>query len=572
MNLLASTEAGPGDATADRRQAHRRARARGADGRLGGGGLTGLGHLLLFMLRRDRLRMPIWVLSLTALTAYFANAIALVMDADTLQTMTVFAKNPVMGLITGPGYGLDDITVPRFIVGMYAVFLMIGIGLMSITTVTRHTRAEEQTGRAELIRANVTGRHAQLFAAVILTVIMNVVAGALMAAALQFSEADPDPATSSLLFGAGMTAVGCVFVGVTSVTVQLTGFSRAASGMAGAVLALSFVVRGLGDMSAVAGGDLDWLSWLSPLGWSQQTAPFTLDRWWPLLYSAAAFVVLLVIGLAVQSRRDLGAGITAERPGRAHAGRGLSTAFGLAFRLQRSTLFWWSLGILVMAAIFGSFAGAMAEGADGMPEQITQLMGGPRGIVDGYLGYMALYMAMIVAAFALITVGGLRSEEQDFHTEPVLATAVSRGGWMASWVTVTLLGSAWLMLLAGIGEGIGAAASLDDWELLGPTVLGHLVQSAAVWVLIGLACLLYGFAPRLLGLTWIVFAGSAVLSLFGGLLQLDEAVLDLSVFNHIGQYPAEDISAEAVLTFLAITVVLVGAGMVGFRRRDLVTA
>ena len=63
-----------------------------------------------------------------------------------------------------------------------------------------------------------------------------------------------------------------------------------------------------------------------------------------------------------------------------------------------------------------------------------------------------------------------------------------------------------------------------------------------------------------------------MLSLFGGLLQLDEAVLDLSVFNHIGQYPAEDISAEAVLTFLAITVVLVGAGMVGFRRRDLVTA
>jgi ABC-2 type transport system permease protein len=48
--------------------------------------------------------------------------------------------------------------------------------------------------------------------------------------------------------------------------------------MAGAVLAVSFVVRGIGDMSSVSGGGLERLSWFSPLGWAQQTAPFTLDR------------------------------------------------------------------------------------------------------------------------------------------------------------------------------------------------------------------------------------------------------------------------------------------------------
>ena len=55
-------------------------------------------------------------------------------------------------------------------------------------------------------------------------------------------------------------------------------------------------------------------------------------------------------------------------------------------------------------------------------------------------------------------------------------------------------------------------------------------------------------------------------------MQLDDAVLDLSLFTHIGQYPAQDLSAEAVLWFTVIAVVLTGAGMVGFRRRDLVTA
>lgn len=90
-------------------------------------------------------------------------------------------------------------------------------------------------------------------------------------------------------------------------------------------------------------------------------------------------------------------------------------------------------------------------------------------------------------------------------------------------------------------------------------------------MLLGLAYLLYGLAPRLMGLGWIVFEVSAVLTLFGQMLDLDQVVLDSSLFAHIGQYPAEVLSPEAVLVFLAITVVLIGGGMFGFRRRDLVS-
>ena len=185
---------------------------------------------------------------------------------------------------------------------------------------------------------------------------------------------------------------------------------------------------------------------------------------------------------------------------------------------------------------------------------------------------MALYFAIIVAAYAVIAAGGLRSEESSFHTEPVLATAVSRSGWLASWAMVTLVGAGWLMGMAGLGEGVGAAMSMDDWSLVWPTLLGHLAQAPSIWALLGFAYLLYGLAPRLMSLSWIVFGASAVLALFGGLMQLDDAVLDLSLFTRIGQYPAQDLSAEAVLWLAGIAVVLVGAGILGFRRRDLVTA
>lgn len=92
------------------------------------------------------------------------------------------------------------------------------------------------------------------------------------------------------------------------------------------------------------------------------------------------------------------------------------------------------------------------------------------------------------------------------RTEPVLAAAVSRTGWLLSWVIVTALGSLWLLVLARLGDGIGVASATDDWGLLGKDMLGQIAHASAVWALLRLAVALYGFVPRLVGLTWVVFA------------------------------------------------------------------
>ncbi|GAB3048605.1 ABC transporter permease [Sediminivirga luteola] len=538
-----------------------------------GSRLAGTGVLLRFMLRRDRVRLPAWVLGMTVMMAYFANAIGTLMDGENLAGLAGFAANPIMALIGGPGYGFDEITVPRFLAGMYGAYLMLGAAFMSFTTVSRHTRVEEQTGRAELVRANVTGRHAPLTAALILTVGMNLAMSLLMGLVLIGSAVDPAPEPApSFLFALSIGAAGLVFAGVAAVTVQLSPFSRAASSMAGGVLGVAFVVRGLGDMSAVQGGNLDWLSWLSPLGWSQQTAPFTLDRWWPLLLSAGLAAGLMATGYALQARRDLGAGLLADRPGAAYAAAWLRGPVSLAFRLQRSALIGWSMAMLLAGATFGAFVQPMREGAEEMPEEIVALMGGADGIVEGYLGFMGLYFAMMVAAYAIISLQGLRSEEQGMRAEPVLATGVSRPAWLLSWTGVTAAGAVLLLGLAGIGEGLGAALSTGDWGLMAPTVLGHLAHAPAVWLLLGLAVFLYGAFPRLLGAVWAVFVYGVFMSLFGQMLDTPEAVLNTSPFQHIGQYPAEDLSWVAIGGFAGVFVLLSALGTAAFRRRDLSTA
>lgn len=536
-----------------------------------GSSLTGTGTLLRFMLRRDRVRTPAWVLGLTMLLAYFANALGLVLDEESLATFAAFAANPVMALIGGPGYGFDDITLGRFLVGLYGAFIMIGAALMSITTVSRHTRVEEQTGRAELVRANVVGRHAQLAAALILVTLMNAVMSALMTLTFQASPAG-GPVGAALLFACSIGAVGLVFAGVAAITVQLSPYSRAASGIAGAVLAATFVVRGLGDMSGTQGGSLGWLSWLSPFGWSQQTAPLTLDRWWPLAISLVVALALAAAGFALQSRRDLAAGILPDRLGSATAPGWLRGSLTLAYRLQRSGLAWWSFALLLAGITFGAFVQPMAENAAGMPEELLAVFGGSEGMVEGYLGFMGIYLTIIVAVYAIQSVQSLRGEEQGVRTEPVLAAAVSRTSWVLSWVLVTALGTLWLLALAGLGVGLGAGLGTGDWDLVGSVVLGHVAHTPVTWVLLGIAVALYGLVPRLTGLTWAVFVYGAALGLFGDMLQLGDTVLAGSVFRHVGQYPAEEISWAAVGLLTLVAAVLVATGTAAFRRRDLITA
>jgi ABC-2 type transport system permease protein len=393
------------------------------------------------MLRRDRKRLPGWTLGLALLMAYFTTALQTVLATpEDLAGMAGFAKSPVGALFGGPGHGYDDLTIERFLASQYGLYIMVGAGLMGLLTVTRHTRAEERSGRAELVLANVVGRRAQLTAALALAGVMNLLVAVLTAAVMAASGFDTGGA---LVFGASVGAAGLTFAGIAAVTVQLSEYPRAAAGIAGTVLGGAFVLRGLGDMAAVQGSGPSWLSWLSPLGWSQQTAPFVFDRWWPLALSLVFAAAAALAGYALS----------------ATAAHWLRHPVAVTFRLQRASLVGWSLGLLAGGLAYGSFTQPMLDGFADAPADLVAVMGGSEDMLSGFLGLMGLMMAFTVAVFAVLATQSLRGEETDGRAEPVLATAVSRFGWLGSHVVVTGLGVVWLLLVAGAGMGVGAAAS-----------------------------------------------------------------------------------------------------------------
>ncbi|WP_341718101.1 ABC transporter permease [Micromonospora sp. FIMYZ51] len=529
--------------------------------------VTGTGLLLRFMLRRDRIRFPAWTLGLALLMTYFATALdAIVQSPADLEGLSAFSASPAGALFGGPGLGFDNLTIERFLAGQYGLYAAIGAALMGLLTVVRHTRVEERSGRAELIRANVVGRHAQLTAALVLTATMAMLVALLIAGTMASRGFD---AGGSLLFGASIGAVGLAFAGIAAVTVQLSEYPRAASGLAGAALGAAFVLRGLGDMAAVQGRGPSWLSWLSPLGWSQQTAPYVHNRWWPLAISLVFAMAAGAVGYALSARRDFGAGLVPPRPGSPRAAVWLASPLALAFRLNRASLIGWSAALFVAGLAYGSFTQPLLDGFADAPEDLLAVMGGSENMLDGYLGMMGLTMALVVGVYTVLAVQALRAEEADGRAEPVLATAVSRTAWLASHVAVAAVGVLWLLLVAGLGLGTGAAISIGDAGLIGELLLGHLAHTPAVWLVLTATTLLYAAAPRALPVIWVVLGWSLIVGYFAPILDIPDAALRLSPFEHIGEYPLEDVSVVAVVSLSVLSVLLLQAAVVAFRRRDL---
>ncbi|WP_019546104.1 ABC transporter permease [Streptomyces sulphureus] len=533
------------------------------------GGLTGTGKLLVFMLRRDRVRFFGWTLGLALLMTYFSSAMgALAETEEDLESFAGFARTPAGAMFGGPGFGFDALTVERFLVGEYGLYLLTGAGLMGLLTVVRHTRAEERAGRTELIRANVVGRHAQLTAALLLATLMATVTALLIAAVMIGGGYDT---TGSLVFGAGAGACALAFAGTAAATVQMSAQPRAAAGTAGAVLGAAFALRALGDMAHVQQSGPSWLSWLSPIGWSQQTAPYTLDRWWPLLLSLAFAAATAALGYATSMRRDLGAGLFPPRHGAPRAAPWLNSPLALAFRLHGPGLVGWSAAVLLGSGAYGSFTQPLLDGLEDAPGEVVTLLGGADNLLDGYLGTMGLMWAFVAGTHAVLAVQSLRNEETEGRTEPVLATAVGRRALLGGHLTVVGLSTLWLLLLAGLGDGIGAAASTGDAGLLGETVLGHVAHAPAVWLVLALAALLYGAAPGAVPLVWAVLAYGLFAGFFGPLLELPEVAQSVSPFAHIGEYPAETLSVASLAVLTALAALCTAAALAAFRRRDVVT-
>ena len=532
--------------------------------RSGGSDSTvGIGRLVRLVLRRDRLRIAMWCTVIVGLIVVTAASITgLYQTPAELETYGRLVRgNSALIVQSGPGYGLDNPTTGAVMMNEVAIWTIIGVSLLSVFMTIRHTRTEEESERAELIRAAPVGRHAPLGAALIGVAIADAMVATGSALAL---VAYGLPLAGSIAFGLTILGAGMVFAGVAAVAAQVASGSRAALALGGVVLGLSFVLRAIGDV----GNGL--LSWASPIGWAQAIRAYADERWWVLALPVLATAGLVVAAVALANRRDFGAGLVPQRLGPAAAGSRLASPFGLAVRLQRASVIGWAIGVGLIAFFYGIVADqaeSMIQENPDLADFFAQLAGA--SITDAFLSTSVLILALMATGFTVSSVLRLRSEELAGRTDALLATAVTRRRLALGHLTVAVIGTVGIMLITGASLGLGFAIVSGDASQIGRLVAAAMVMVPAMLVIAGATLALYALAPRGSLVIWGFYAWVMVAGMLATVLQLPGWTLDLSPFQHVPALPAAAMSWTPVAVLLVVALGLVVVGLLALDRRDM---
>jgi polyether ionophore transport system permease protein len=505
--------------------------------------LAGGRELVRLALRRDRLIAAAWIAAIGGLVAGTAAAFLRLLPtaASRLPFAQGIRSNPALRALIGVPFDLDTIGgLTAWRAGALAPVLA---ALMSLFAVVRHTRAEEESGRLELVCAGAVGRHAPLAAALIVAFALDLVAGLVVAAALAALRL---PAAGALALGASVAGAGWLFAAFAAVAAQLTRSARAARGLAAGALAAAYLVRAAGDAAD------SWLAWLSPIGWCERIRPFAGERWGLAALIAAAAAAAAAAALVLQARRDLGAGAVAERSGPGAGGPG--GVLALAWRLQRGPLLAWLAGFAVAGAIFGGVADSVVDLLRGNPRllAIVSAAGGAHRLVDSFFAAAFGFGGVVAAACAVQAALRLRAEETALRLEPILATPVGRLRWALGHVAHAAAAPA--LCLAAMGLAAGLAHGGDVLGL----AAAALAHAPAAWVVGAIAVALFGLAPRAAPAAWAALVLFFLLGVLGPLLSLPGWVMGLLPF---GQGSPAGLAAAAAA--------VAAAGLLGFRRRDI---
>jgi ABC-2 type transport system permease protein len=429
--------------------------------------------------------------------------------------------------------------------------------------VVRHTRADEEAGRTELLLAGVLGRHAPATATALVVGAACVIVG--LGIVGSFLSVGLDP-RSSLLFGASIAALGLIFVGIALVAAQVTEHARGAIGIGLSALGIAFVLRAVGDVAD------NWISFLSPIGWTQQVRAFGAERWWPLLLTLVSTCLLAVAAAWLARHRDVGAGLVAPRPGPPMASPRLAHPAGLALRLQRAGLIGWVSGMALLGVAFGSLGQDVEDMLEGNPDlrdAITRA--GDASIVDAYYAMILMISALIATGFTLASVLRIRSEEAAGRAEPLLATPLSRQRWSLGSLLVTVFGTVLILAVTGLGTGLThglvTGNTGEGWDL----TAGAISYLPAMLTLGAFAFALVGWLPRAAVAAWGVLAVCVIIGWLGELLSLPDWLMDLSPYTQTPQLPMVDMAWTPIVVLTLAAVALTGFGLAGLRRRDILT-
>ena len=547
----------------------------------GKGNFDNTGKLVKFMLKREIVISTAWILILVLFSVAIAPGMAGMFDAEAREQFVANMDNPVMVSMMGPVYGADNYTSGAMYTGMMLLWVLIAVGIMNVFLVSRHTRADEEKGRAEVVRSLPVGRLATINAVMITAVIVNIILGLLTAIGLALTGVESMDFAGSMLYGALNCVVGILFAAVTALFCQLSSNKSGATGLSFLTLGIFYMLRAVGDMQ-----EIEAVSYISPLGLALRSQAYIKNLWLPVLIILLESVVIFAVAYKLNSIRDLDQGFIPAKPGKKEASFVLGSNFGLAFRLLRNSIIVWLIVMFALGASYGSIIGSIDEFVGGSPEYM-QILGMDTEILEElkidspevmkeniqmyFLSFVASMMTLVCVVPVINAVMKPRSEEKERRAEQVLARVVPRLKYILAYTVLAYILSVLLQLFTAVGIYMSAASLAGETNPFGLATLlkASLTYLPALWVMIGLTVLLIGLIPKAAGAIWGFFGFVFFASFMGEVLGLPEWLLSVSPVHHIADVILGDsINFTPLIILTVIAVALTAVGFVGYTKRD----
>ncbi len=539
------------------------------------------GALIRQRLRRDRWQLIIWVLAIGLLAAFSAQSLVTTYGSAVgrVEVIHLAIANPAILVLRGLPQGTTLAAVTFF--EIYS-FLALLAGLMSTFLAVRHTRAEEESGRAELVAATEAARITPTVATIVHGLIANILVA--LAVGLGFISTGL-PAYGSFVAGAAVGGAGIAFLAVGLFTSQLMSTSRGANGLAATVVVLAYFLRGIGDATGSVKPDgvhmtSAWPTWLSPIGWGEQTDAWGGNVWWPLLLDLAFAAAVVAVVFVLQSQRDTGSSLVAQRSGRADARPGLNGPLGLAWRLQWPTVVGWAAGGAATGALAGALGSVVSSSIandptlGGMRKALATIgSGGSGSLLQMFISAIFAIVGVLAAACATQVIVRLRQEEAGGTAELLLATPLSRIRWLLEFLLVGVIAVVIVLAAAGLASGLSAVGAIDGSSMMGPSLAAAAAQLPVALIYLGVLSLVFVVLPNWsIVIAWATLGLGAFIGIFGGFIGIPDWLQKLSPFAHtpVVTGPTLDWSGGIWMFVIAIGATALAAVLI--RRRDFAIA
>lgn len=506
--------------------------------------------------------VPIW-LAVLVITSYVQATATIDLYGD-VPTRVAAAEmiNASPGLVAIYGPMLDDHSMGEFAMTKMTVMYSILVSVMMLVVVRRHTRLDEEEGRAELLGGTLVRPTTMLSTTMLHGCVVSLVLGLAVAAA---NTAGGLPLVGSLAFGGLWAGTGLIAVGITAIACQLSASARTSAAIASGVLGTLFVVRAIGDTATSPW--LTWLSWLSPYGWNTRVGAYGDTRWAVLLLYPSIAAAMAVAAMFLRARRDLGAGVIQPGPGPTSGSRWLSDVFALDLRLHRSMVIGWSIAVAATGLVFGVVTGGLDSLGTSEIDEMLARLGGMGNLTDMMFTAMVVIMALVATAFGVTTAGHMASSERAGRSELLLTSGTSRDRSFVSTIMVMFVGSSWLLVVTGVSLSLGVGGRSD--HSFARLVVSSLAPAPAVWVVLALALACVCFRASWAVSGWGVLLFFATLGQIGEFIDLPQPLLNLSPYTHVPKMPQQAFELLPVAVLSAVAALIVAVSWVMYRRRDL---